>query len=152
MLLYGKPSSRQIPVLWLVLSRSGFCSTDRFHAVLQQSQQIQNLQQRQRKKKVWNYQQKLKRLKFFQNFKDGWCFKCKPPEVHFTIRNRVPYVINYLLTELAWAVPGNIGPRSFSYGPRVLSQPRAIIPQYGPCARLVRDYYFSLLHQQPSHR
>ena len=30
-LLYGKPSLRQIPVLWLVLSRSGFCSTDRFH-------------------------------------------------------------------------------------------------------------------------
>ena len=31
LLLYGKPSLRQIPVLWLVLSRSGFCSTDRFH-------------------------------------------------------------------------------------------------------------------------
>ena len=30
-LLYGKPSLRQIPVLWLALSRSGFCSTDRFH-------------------------------------------------------------------------------------------------------------------------
>ena len=30
-LLYGKPSSTQIPVLGLVLSRSGFCSTDRFH-------------------------------------------------------------------------------------------------------------------------
>ena len=30
-LLYGKPSSRQIPVLGLVLSRSGFCSTDRSH-------------------------------------------------------------------------------------------------------------------------
>ena len=27
-------------------------------------------------------------------------------------------IINYLLTELARAVPGNIGPRSFSYGPR----------------------------------
>ena len=36
-----------------------------------------------------------KRLKFFRNFKDGWrrrtFFKCKPPEVHFAIRNRVPY-------------------------------------------------------------
>ena len=31
LLLYGKASLRQIPVLWLVLSRSGFCSTDRFH-------------------------------------------------------------------------------------------------------------------------
>ena len=30
-LLYGKPSLRQIPVLWLVLSWSGFYSTDRFH-------------------------------------------------------------------------------------------------------------------------
>ena len=48
----------------------------------------------------WNYQQKLKRLKFFRNFTDGWrrrtFFKCKPPEVHFTMRNRVPY--NKLLT------------------------------------------------------
>ena len=48
----------------------------------------------------WKYQQKLKRLKFFRNFKDGWrrwtFFKCKPPEVHFTSRNRVPY--NKLLT------------------------------------------------------
>ena len=41
-------------------------------------------------------------------------------------------IINYLLTELARAVPGNIGPRSFLYGPR------ANIPQYGPRARLVR--------------
>jgi len=51
----------------------------------------------------WNYQQKLKRFKFFPNFKDGWrrrtFFKCKPPEVHFTIRNRVPY--NKLLTNQA---------------------------------------------------
>ena len=50
----------------------------------------------------WNYPLKLKRLKFFRNFKDGWrwtFFKCKPPEVHFTIRNRVPY--NKLLTNRA---------------------------------------------------
>ena len=34
-LLYGKSSLRQIPVLrWLVLSRSGFCSTARFHVKL----------------------------------------------------------------------------------------------------------------------
>ena len=46
------------------------------------------------------------------------------------------HIINYLLTELAWAAPGNVGPRS------VLSQPRANIPQYGPCAPLVRGYYF----------
>ena len=39
---------------------------------------------------------------------------------------------------------GNIGPRSFLYGPRrarsVLPRPRANIPQYGPRARLVRGY------------
>ena len=56
------------------------------------------------------------------------------------------HIINYLLTELARAVPGNIGPRSFLYGPRfarsVLSRPRANIPQYGPRARLVRGYYY----------
>ena len=44
------------------------------------------------------------------------------------------HIINYSLTELAPAVPGNIGPRSFSHGPRcaqsVLSRPRANIPQY----------------------
>ena len=52
------------------------------------------------------------------------------------------HIINYLLTELARAVPGNIDPRSFSYGPSaarsVLSRPRANISQYGPRARLVR--------------
>ena len=41
------------------------------------------------------------------------------------------HIINYLLTEVARAVPGNIGPRSFLYGPRcarsVLSRPRANI-------------------------
>ena len=61
------------------------------------------------------------------------------------------HIINYLLTELARALPGNIGPRSFLYGPRcarsVLSRSRANIPQYGPRARLVRGYYF----KRPGH-
>ena len=46
---------------------------------LEQSRQIQNLQPKQRKKTVncchpsqRNYQKKLKRLKIFRNFKDGW--------------------------------------------------------------------------------
>ena len=56
------------------------------------------------------------------------------------------HIINYLLTELARAVPGNIGPRSFLYGPSaarsILSRPRANIPQYGPRAQLVRGYFF----------
>ena len=83
----------------------------------------------------WKYQQKLKRLKFFQNFKDGWrrqtFFKCKPPDVHFTIRNRVPY--HKLLTNRACSgLPGNIGCLSFLYGPcctwSTLSRPRPIFP------------------------
>ena len=61
------------------------------------------------------------------------------------------HIINYLLTELAWAVPGNIDPRSFSYGPSaarsVLSRPRANIPQCGPRARLVRGYYYNNKNQ-----
>ena len=46
------------------------------------------------------------------------------------------HIINYLLTELARAVPGNVGPRS------VLLRPLANIPQYGPCTWLVRGYNF----------
>ena len=102
-------------MLWLVLSRSGFCSTDRFHGngpirvfLFWSKAGKFNICNQDSKKKVchsshWNYQQKLKRLEFFRNFKDGWrrrsFFKCKPPEVHFTIRNRVPY--NKLLTNRA---------------------------------------------------
>ena len=52
------------------------------------------------------------------------------------------HIINYLLTEFARVIPGNIGPLSFSYGRScarsVLSRPRANIPQYSPRARLVR--------------
>ena len=59
------------------------------------------------------------------------------------------HIINYLLTELVRAVPGNIGPRSFSYGPNaarsIRKRPRANIPQYGPRAWLVRGYYYSTI-------
>ena len=52
------------------------------------------------------------------------------------------HIINYLLTKLAWSVPGNIGPWSFLYILRcaqsVLSRPQANIPQYVPGARLLR--------------
>ena len=51
------------------------------------------------------------------------------------------HIINNLLTELARAVLGNIGPWSWQYRPRcarsVLPRPRANIPQYGPRAWLV---------------
>ena len=115
--MYGKASSRQIPVLWLVLSRSGFCGTDRFHGngpirvfLFWSKGGKFNICNQDSEKKCenchsshWNYQQKLKRLKFSWNFKGGWrrqtFFKCKPPEVHFTIRNRVPY--DKLLTNRA---------------------------------------------------
>ena len=83
--------------------------------------------------------EEAKKIKIFPKFQRQMektnIFKCKPPEVHFTVRNRVPY--NKLLTT-----------RSFSYGPRcawsVLLQSRANIPQYGPRARLVRGYYLAL--------
>ena len=52
-------------------------------------------------------------------------------------------IINNLLTELARAVPGNIGPLSCARS--VLPRPRAIIPPYGPRARLVSGYNFSFL-------
>ena len=54
------------------------------------------------------------------------------------------HIINYLLTELARAVPGNIGARS------VLSRSRANIPQYGPRARLVRGYYHNTILYPPA--
>ena len=94
--------------------------------VLERSQQIQNLQPKQRKKKPfeychssqWNYQKKLKRLKFFRNFKDAWRRRTFPKRVllcwksgNFWCRNwnrhhRVPYNKQLTITELARAVPG----------------------------------------------
>ena len=60
------------------------------------------------------------------------------------------HIINYLLTELPRAVPGNIGPRSFLYtliaARSVLSRPRTNIPQHGPHARLVMVIIFFLKH------
>ena len=80
----------------------------------------------------WNYQQKLKRLKFFRNFKDGWSrrtfFKCKPPEVHFTmiIRNGVPY--NKLLTNRACSgrTRGPIFPSTRSVSKRLIINLRTV--------------------------
>ena len=82
--------------------------------------------------------------KFQRQMEKTNIFKCKPPEVHFTIKDTECHIINYLLTQLARALQWNIVPRSFSYGPRcarsVLSRPQSNIPQYGPRARLVRGY------------
>ena len=87
-----------------------------------------------------------KKIKIFPKFqrlmKKTNIFKCKPPEVHFTLRNRVSY--NKLLTNRASS------DRTGEYWPSVvfvsctrsvLSRPRANILQYGPRARLVRGYY-----------
>ena len=151
-LLYGKPSPRQIPVLWLVLSRSMetvqsvyFC----FGAKPANSKICNQDSEKKSMKIVILHIEtaEAKRLKFFRNFKDGWrrqtFFKCKPLEVHL-LSGTECHIMNYLLTELARAVPGNISPQSFSHRPRctrsVLSQPRANIPQYGPRTRLVRGY------------
>ena len=105
-----------------------------------------NLQPRQRKKcenchsSHWNYQQKLKDWNFseiskmdehdehFLSASHGKCILLSGTECH---------IINYLLTELARAAPGNISPRSFSHRTRCA---RANIPQYGPRARLVSGY------------
>ena len=51
----------------------------------------------------------------------------------------------FLQLVVARAVPANIGPRPFLYGPSaarsVVPRPRANIPQYGPRTRLLRSYY-----------
>ena len=122
---------------------------------LERSRQIQNLLPKQRKKvRIMSFftlklSVEAKKIEIFPKFQRQMektnIFKCKPPEVHFTITKEC-HIINHLLTQLARAVPGNIGPRSFSYGPRcarsVLPRPWANIPQYGPRVRLVRGQYF----------
>ena len=60
LLLYGKASLRQIPVFRLVLSRSGFCRTDRVHGngptrvflFWSEALKLKNLQPKERKKKL----------------------------------------------------------------------------------------------------
>ena len=56
-------------------------------------------------------------------------FKCNSLEVHFTIRNRVPY--NKQVTNPAYS--GHIG----EYRLLVIAVRQVNIPQYGPCTRLV---------------
>ena len=96
-------------MLWLVLSRSGFCSTDRFHGngpirsfLFWSEAGKLNICKPKQRKKVWilsfftlKLPEKAEKVEFFPKFQ-RWMektniFKCKPPEVHFTIRNRVPY-------------------------------------------------------------
>ena len=94
--------------------------------VLERSRQIQNSE-----KKLWilsfftlKLPEEAKKIEIFPKFqrwmKKKNILKCKPPEVHSTMKKSETecHIINNLLTELARAVPGNIGPRSFSYGPR----------------------------------
>ena len=71
----ANPVLGQIPVLWLVLSWSGFCGTNPFHGngparvFLFWSEATKKCEYRHSSQR--NYQ-KPKRLKFFRNFKDGW--------------------------------------------------------------------------------
>ena len=109
LLLYGKPSltanpraligsfsvriSQYRPFPW---KRSNLCIF-----VLERTRQIHNLQPKQRKK----LPEEAEKIEIFPKFQ-SWMkkmniFKCKPPAVHFTIRNRVPY--NKLLTNLAFS-------------------------------------------------
>ena len=128
----GKPNFRQISMLWLVLSRSGFCSTDRFHGngpirvVLFWSEAGKfKFATKTAEKRCeychsshWNYQKKLRGLKFFRNFKDGWAFLSASHRKCILLSETECHTINNLLTELARAVLGNIGrPRSWQYGP-----------------------------------
>ena len=103
-------------MLWLVLSRSGFCSTDRFHGngptrvfLFWSKAGKFKICNQDSEKKVWKlsfFTLKLpaeaKKIEIFPKFQ-RWMktniFKWKPPEVHFTIRNGVPY--NKLLTNRA---------------------------------------------------
>ena len=86
-LLHGKTSLRQICVLWLVLSRSGFCSTDLFHGngpsgvflFWSKAGKFKICNQNSEKKCEYCYfsyrncKKKLKRLpNFYWDFKDGW--------------------------------------------------------------------------------
>ena len=119
-LWYGKPSLRQIPVLWLVLSRSGFCTTDRFHGndpirvflFWSKVGKFKICNQNSKKKSEychsshWNYQKKLKRLQVFRNFKDGWRRRTFLSASHrkcILLSETECHMINNLLTELARA-------------------------------------------------
>ena len=85
-LLYGKTSLRQIRALWLVISRSGFCSTDHFNgngpsrAFLSWSKagkfKICN-QNSEKNVNIVIFQSETtgkswKGLNFYWDFKDGW--------------------------------------------------------------------------------
>ena len=67
---------KSVPCDWFLLGRDG--NGPRRIFVLKESRQIHNLQPKQRKKCAHchsssrNYQKKLKRLKFYWDFKDGW--------------------------------------------------------------------------------
>ena len=80
-----QPVFRQICALWLVLPRSGFCSKDRFHG--NSPSRVFFFGAKPANSKIWtkpakkseychfsqrNYQKKLKRLKFYRDFKNGW--------------------------------------------------------------------------------
>lgn len=66
-----------------------------------------------------------------------------------TTMARVPY--NKLIANLARAILGTLAVGSFLYGPccsrALVPQPWASIPQYGPCARLVRGCQFTRVAQ-----
>ena len=88
-LLYGKTRLRQIHAFWLVVSRSGFCSTDRFQRSKQAvhfcfwalSWQFQNFQPK-RRNKMWilsfsiaKLPEKAKRIEILVRFQRWWMKK-----------------------------------------------------------------------------
>ena len=150
-LLYGKPSRRQtLCSAWFFLGQDFAVRTISMEPVQSvyfcfgAKMANSKFATKTAKKKVWilsfftlKLPEEAEKIEIFPKFQ-RWMektniFKCKPPEVHFTIRNRVAY--NKQLTNIACSS------RTVEYWPAVvfvLSQPRANIPQYGPSARLVR--------------
>ena len=120
-----------VSVLSLVLSRSGFCSTDRFHGngptcvflFWSEAGKFKICYQNSEKKETVNIvilhieaTRRSKKIEIFPKFqrwmKKTNIRKCKPPEVHFTIRNRMPY--NKQLTNRACSG------RTWEYWPSVV--------------------------------
>ena len=105
-LLYGKPYLREISVLWLVLSRSGFCSTDRFHG--NDPMRVFLFWSEAGKFKICNQN----RRRTFLNASHRKCILLSETECHIT---------NYLLTQLSRAVRSvrtktTKGPRTLALG------------------------------------
>ena len=138
-LLYGKPSLAQIHVLWLVLSRSGFCSTDFIHGngptrvflFWSEAGKFKISYQISEKKKTVNMvklPEKAKKIEIFPK-SQRWMKKLRRTFFKRVLLSKdletfdaetetgitECHITYNLLTELARTVLGNIGPRWWQY-------------------------------------